>query len=550
MITTIVFSRDRACQLDACLRSLAMHCSDLDALDVHVIWRADDPRHAAAYEGLAKTCGFVDDDMRRIRVTFTREHNFEGQVRDLLRNASHVLFLVDDTMFVAEWSARECVIALDIDPKVIGISLRLGQNTTRCYTLDHDQAVPNMRAFGVEHDSALMSDFDWTTADGDFAYPFEVSSSMYHSGRIRYALDGQSFRNPNELEATLADAAKGMTKAAPLLACYGTSRAFSIPANRVQSTYANRSGTRPEWSADALLARWERGERIRIEAYAGHVPSGCHEEVELEVERVRKGEVVEVVAFDPGDELPRIESVRAPVHITVTSTAVNAGESAFHCTRSVIEQTFKEWRHAYVDAASDDRTKGFATRGAGCGTVDSRFHITRTPTRLSLLENLLPVWRSLPDDEVIVWLDGDDRLATDEALEVVARAHESGALATYGSFIWQDGTLGFAAHVGPDPRREDWHATHLKTFRAGLVKRIRDEDLRWPDGAYLDLAIDQAIMLPVVEMAAERARFIPQVLYVYNSRHSFYENANESERARELEAVRLIRSRARYGRVS
>jgi hypothetical protein len=167
-----------------------------------------------------------------------------------------------------------------------------------------------------------------------------------------------------------------------------------------------------------------------------------------------------------------------------------------------------------------------------------------------LLDNLLPVWRSLPDDEVIAWIDGDDWLATDHALATVAEAHRAGALVTYGSFMYANGASGFAAQADADPRNGSWTTTHLKTFRAGLIKRIRDEDLRQTYGSYITLAIDQAIMIPCLEMASERALYIPQTLYVYNHAHSFEANADTGAIAREHAEVRRIRAQRRYGRLT
>lgn len=230
--------------------------------------------------------------------------------------------------------------------------------------------------------------------------------------------------------------------------------------------------------------------------------------------------------------------------IVVTSTAVNAGAHALECTRSVARQTVRGWRHVYIDAASTDDTAAQAHRG---GDVDRTIVLARD-VRLPLFANLLPVWRSLAPETVIVWLDGDDHLATDRALEVVLAAHEGGALATYGQFVWSDGSLGFAAPVGPDPRREPWRATILRTFRAGLAQAIRQEDLRQPSGELVDMACDQAVMLPVVEMAAERAMFVPQVLAVYNDRHCCA-RMTDADRAREHAEVARLRALPRYPRI-
>ncbi len=234
-----------------------------------------------------------------------------------------------------------------------------------------------------------------------------------------------------------------------------------------------------------------------------------------------------------------------PIRITVTSSAIRAEGSAVRCIRSVAKARERA-RHAgfplpgHVYAAADEDTIRAATHAQSATVVDGRGR--------GLLANLLPIWRSLPDDEVIVWLDGDDWLATDRALEAVAEMHAAGALVTYGQFIWDDGRMGFCAPVEGPPRWAPWTCSHLKTFRAWLVKRIRDEDLRGPDGEYLALAIDQAVMLPLLEMAEARAVFCPRILAVYNSAHSFEATATEAERSRESATVAEIRTRPRYGR--
>lgn len=230
------------------------------------------------------------------------------------------------------------------------------------------------------------------------------------------------------------------------------------------------------------------------------------------------------------------------IHITVTSTGFRAAEWAPRCIESVARQT-KLATHWYVAADAE-------TLAVSPYRTDPRAMAMVDGIGKGLLENLLPIWRSLPPDEVIVWLDGDDWLATDHALARVAEAHAAGALVTYGSFVYADGRPGFAGQCGANPRAEPWRATHLKSFRAGLVSRVRESDWRWNDGSYLDLAIDQAVMLPVLEMAGpERSVFIPETLAVYNEAHGFFASASDAEKAREMEAVMLIRSRRPYERI-
>ena len=276
------------------------------------------------------------------------------------------------------------------------------------------------------------------------------------------------------------------------------------------------------------------------------------------------------------DQLAGVAGVTSKrLHITVTGTGFRAAEWAAKCIESVARQTVRA-DHIYI--AADDETFA-AARAVKSDAVDGRGQ--------SAFDNLVPLWGSLPDEEIVVWLDGDDWLFDDHALERVLRAHEAGALMTYGQFRWSStGEIGFAApHDHTLPRASSpWRATILRTFRAGLVRRIKDEDLRWPKldapgargtygeirrvslsqlgydasdhparsedfaGKWIDATLDQAIMLPCLEMAGpDRAVFIPEVLAVYNDVN--LRTMNDATRFHEREALLYIRSRAPYERI-
>ena len=239
--------------------------------------------------------------------------------------------------------------------------------------------------------------------------------------------------------------------------------------------------------------------------------------------------------------------------IHVTSTALNAGTLAYECVRSVCMQTYRAWQMHFFDAASTDNTMGQAMSAANGYSCENQVRFHSEDKRTGIFDKLLPLWRSLPDEDTIVWLDGDDALATKTALATVAMTHDAGALVTYGQFMWADGSLGFASPVGPDPRAEPWRATHLKTFRAGLVKQIKDEDLRDEDGEYYKYVTDQCVMLPLLEMAPERSIFIPKILHLYNgdSNQGIGRGINgQRDRENEFRVLTRIRNQARYKRTT
>jgi 2-polyprenyl-3-methyl-5-hydroxy-6-metoxy-1,4-benzoquinol methylase len=240
------------------------------------------------------------------------------------------------------------------------------------------------------------------------------------------------------------------------------------------------------------------------------------------------------------------------LHMTIISTVLNKEKYVSRCIESVQRQTFEDWTHIFIDAKSDDETLKHAARQVARGsTLQTR--LVDNSVRKAALENAVETWNTLPDDEIVVWLDGDDWLAHDRALEVVAETYtDPDVWLTYGQFIMPDGTIGFASRypAGLRVRTIDWRATHLKTFRAGLVKKIKPSDLLKPNGAWCDLAIDHAVMYPLLEMAGERYACIDRVVCVYNFASSWWASHDVAARATERAEDDRFRSMPSYDRLA
>jgi GR25 family glycosyltransferase involved in LPS biosynthesis/glycosyltransferase involved in cell wall biosynthesis len=272
----IVFSRDRAMQLDATLRSFHLYCQDADAITLYVIYKTTNKCHAQQYAQLKReyaAYGYIH---------FIEETDFRENVVRLLVSqgtndqAGYILFLVDDNIFVRDFSLSEIRATLADHPEAAGFSLRLGANTTWQYPFNRAQVAPTLKP--VRENIRL---FDWTTAQGDFNYPLEISSSVFRSGEMTRLLDQLSFTNPNTLESFMQECDSMLRANHPYLLCYEQSVTFCNPVNKVQTEVANRAGAAPEYSAGHLAELFDQGYRIRGDAYAGFVPRGCHQEVEL-----------------------------------------------------------------------------------------------------------------------------------------------------------------------------------------------------------------------------------------------------------------------------
>lgn len=260
----MIFSRDRACQLDALLCSLAANLRD-DATPM-VLWKATDDDFGAGYE----TCIAAHQH----RVDFFEEDGFDNDVDLLLPDEGYICFFTDDDVLYQRTSFQTAEFLLD-NKDVIAFSLRLGLNTTRCYPLDRDQTVPRPVAIG-----AGTMQWEWPRADADFGYPLSLDGHVMRAKDVRSLLRNERYLNPNELEQILAVGA-GRLASRRLLASYETSCLTGIPVNRVNETHPNRFGVEHGIPVRDLNDRYLAGERVDLGAMDFSNVVGAHQEIAL-----------------------------------------------------------------------------------------------------------------------------------------------------------------------------------------------------------------------------------------------------------------------------
>jgi hypothetical protein len=62
--------------------------------------------------------------------------------------------------------------------------------------------------------------------------------------------------------------------------------------------------------------------------------------------------------------------------------------------------------------------------------------------------------------------------------------------------------------------------SHIRTWRAFLWRKIKEEDLKDENGEYWKVTGDLAFMFPMLEMSGEKHyRFIEDIMYVYNEQN-------------------------------
>ncbi len=277
----IIFSKDRALQLQGTLSSLAAFCEDAATLRIKVLFAASDAKYTEAYKKLE------DEFQGVLDVEWVNESQFKPDLLRMIDGDSSgresnqppcrfTTFLVDDNLFIRRFSMAVVHQELDRNPKLIGFSLRLGKNTSYCYSLDCPQEFPEFKTVSED-----VLEYKWPGCEADFGYPLEVSSSTYRTKEIYRLLRFLPFSNPNTLEGRMARMARLYRWSRPFLQCFDASVAFCVPVNKVQSVADNRAGEDDEYSSESLNELFLNGHRIDVKQLEGFSPKACHEEIAL-----------------------------------------------------------------------------------------------------------------------------------------------------------------------------------------------------------------------------------------------------------------------------
>jgi glycosyltransferase involved in cell wall biosynthesis len=256
VIRLVAFSKDRPAQLDLLLRSIERFVPT--GVQTAVVFTASDQLHDRGY-------AVVRDEHPWAQWVDEREAGgFKAATLGLVAGAGERLgFLVDDIVFTHPLDVDAAPLAaLDVDPEVLCCSLRLDPGKTYCYALDRPMTPPP------------ATTWDWAGMEGDWGYPMSLDGHIFRTAQIAPLLERLEYRNPNELEAALADAPLTLPKAT----CFDVARIVNVPDNRVQDTAPNRhGGGSAAWFTPALLA----GRRLDLEPFAGLAARSVHHEMPL-----------------------------------------------------------------------------------------------------------------------------------------------------------------------------------------------------------------------------------------------------------------------------
>jgi len=204
----------------------------------------------------------------------------------------------------------------------------------------------------------------------------------------------------------------------------------------------------------------------------------------------------------------------------ILTTVYNCQDYIERCLSTIMSQTFKNFKCYITDDLSTDNSVKLIEEFI---KNDDRFILVKNKTKLfqpGNYDNILRNFENIDDNDVVVEIDGDDWLPDSKVLERINNVYsDDNVWIANGSFKYPNGMVGFSSKQEnlDNLRNSRFTASHMRTWRVFLWRKIKQEDLKDEDGIYWKVTGDLSFMFPMLEMSGdEHYRYMSEINYVYN----------------------------------
>lgn len=251
-IVSIIFSKDRAMQLDGFLASYFENVKNYS--EIKVLFHVSNESHKKSYDDLKKI--YAD-----FPVEFIQETNFRNNLIDTIEKATgdRLIFYVDDMLFSQKTDYNWLK---NIDSLKDIVCLSRGKDLNYSTVLAKKLKVPSFNKI-----SENLYQFKWNEISefSDWTYPIGVSGYMYSRLEILAMIKVTNFKAPNSLEHNLQQFLPYFIKRGGI--CLENVATPCVHTNLTQTEgYNNILG---HYSLDELLDLWNMNKRINHSEFIG-----------------------------------------------------------------------------------------------------------------------------------------------------------------------------------------------------------------------------------------------------------------------------------------
>lgn len=254
MLNLLIFSKNRAAQLDLLLRSINQYFWR-GTYYISVLYKETE-LHKKSYQ--------ICKDLYP-QVIFHKEKNFQEDVEYLLDLEQNVCLLTDDTVF---FNYIPCTFDIEYNEC---ISLRLGYNTV---VQNHITSQLQPPLFPDEMENHILS---WNPNKYgpcfNFGYPFSFDGHIYQSKLLKDILYDKKYKSTNDMEGILHNNRHCIQK----IYSFVHSCCVNIPCNNLSGL--TQYGKIRYYDIEELRKAYEDGKLLHINTNEPII--GCHQELEL-----------------------------------------------------------------------------------------------------------------------------------------------------------------------------------------------------------------------------------------------------------------------------
>jgi hypothetical protein len=263
MINAIIFSKDRASQLNLFLNSVEKNAKNI--FELRIIYTYSDEIFGKGYDKLIKKYPEAK--------WFRQSSDFKQDVlTNLETNNNYTTFFTDDDIIYRAVNEEEMISKLKSDKDSFCFSMRLGLNVNKCYTMKCDNVII------PDFESDKFISWNWQVHLMDFGYPLSVDGHIFRTEEISKLTKRVTFKDPNSYEGGLQIFNNFPKKN---MWSYKTNALVNSPSNIVQSTSLNRNGEKHGISAKDLNSEFLNDNYIDLNKIDFSNIVGCHQELEL-----------------------------------------------------------------------------------------------------------------------------------------------------------------------------------------------------------------------------------------------------------------------------
>jgi hypothetical protein len=270
MISTIIFSKNRACQLELLLRSIKTNLPLLYK-NINILYTYTNNNFQNGYKYVSN---------KYPEVNFILEKSFEQDTRNIIKNSEYILLLADDNIVYRKSNiSSQLIVQHMINTNSCCFSLRLGLNTVVQNPYIENSFVVFPHFFDAyQYNEIKILTWSWKTCPKftNFGYPFACDGHIYNKEVMLNNLDFD-FHNTTELEGRYCHRIESFVEN---MSCLEYSVVVNTPNNTI-SPSGLTSGQKYDYTLEYLNNMLLNGYIVNLEEVMNNNIIGCHQELEL-----------------------------------------------------------------------------------------------------------------------------------------------------------------------------------------------------------------------------------------------------------------------------